>query len=139
MATITTKCSAPPGFYRADRIARYAVTVKQAWKKYDEPLPWWKRLEINTQQNNQAYLNVDRLGNLRGITQIGSGLGATVAPFVQIYLYHRPSGQLIGMARSDATGAFSFSGLDRNSNDYFIVAVDFPYNTQTYDRLYPKL
>lgn len=139
MATITTVSNSRQLTFRCDRVARYAVTLKQAWKKYDEPLPWWVRDRIRTQTTNQAYLNVDRLGNLRGITQVGSGLGATVAPFVQLYLYDRSSAQLIGMARSDATGAFSFSGLDRNSNDYFIVAVDFPYNTQTYDRLYPKL
>ncbi len=139
MATITTKCNAPTAFYRADRIARYAVTLKKHWVKNDEPMPWWVRSRLLTQSTNQAYLNVDRLGNLRGITQVGSGLGATVAPYVQLYLYDRSSGQLIQMAKSDSTGAFTFTGLDRTSADYYIVALDFPYNAQAYDRIYPLL
>lgn len=65
-------------------------------------------------------------------------------PNEKVFLYYRPTGQLIYSTKSDVSGNFTFKNLDRSSNQYFSISYlkgpftdPEKYNALVYDLLQP--
>lgn len=54
-----------------------------------------------------------------------------------VWLIHKPSKQLIATTMCDASGNFSFTGLDRSVDDYLVVTANEPGAAMTFDRVTP--
>ncbi len=54
-----------------------------------------------------------------------------------VWLIHKPTKQCIAATVCDASGAFSFTGLTRNSDDYLVVTANEPGAALTFDRVTP--
>ena len=65
---------------------------------------------------------------------------SVAVPGCMVGLYHRPSGHLVDRTRTDASGLYSFTGLEQDDGgNYFVVAHDLEggviYNALIFDRL----
>lgn len=76
-------------------------------------------------------------GTLSGKVQV-EGVDA---PYINVRLYYRPTGQMIKQMYTDVNGEWSFDGLETGSNDYYVLAIDpdggTQYNVVVYDRVEP--
>lgn len=92
----------------------------------------------------QNWLTTPANGTIAGIVTEG---GIPV-PFATVYCYFRRTGERIAGGRCDASGNFTFSGLDPTTpsdpddGKYFVVALDHAggsrYNALIYDRVVPS-
>lgn len=78
---------------------------------------------------------VDTTGVISGTTTSG-----TAHPFALVYLFLRGNMIPVAATRSDASGVYSFSGLDKTRGDYCVIA--FPsdgsaFNISGLDKLVP--
>lgn len=68
--------------------------------------------------------------------------GATAIPYCWVHLYYRPTGERISSTKTDASGNFTFTGLQASQSLYFAVALDpdggTTYNALVYDRVSPS-
>lgn len=86
---------------------------------------------------------VSELAN--AFTNLGGTISGTVTEAGQpvanarMFLFWRPTMQAIGFTRTSSTGAFSFSGLSTNHDDYTVVALDPDSGTQYKDVLFSHL
>lgn len=58
-----------------------------------------------------------------------------------VFLYEREGGKFVAKTRTESDGSFAFRGLNRESSDYLVVALDpdgvSPKNALVYDRVQP--
>jgi len=98
--------------------------------------PW-----IETWSNyNLEILNFDVSGTISGLVT----LKGVPMPNEKVFLYYRPTGIKIRWAVTNALGAFTFQHLNKNSNQYYAVAMlkgpytePEKYNALIYDLLQP--
>lgn len=83
------------------------------------PTAWWTSTPLTT----------DTGGTLSG--------SFVTADRAIVWLIHKTSKQLIATTQCDASGAFEFTGLDRGSDDYLVVAANEPGAAPTFDRVTP--
>lgn len=80
---------------------------------------------------------LDATGTLSGTVKEGG----TPVPYAVVFCYWRVTGALVAKTVCDAAGAFSFTELDKNSDQYLVVGIDpaggTQYNAQAYDLLTP--
>lgn len=82
---------------------------------------------------------------LEAFPDLGGTIAGTVtesgSPVVdaKVFLIWRPTMQVIKSMRASPTGAFSFTGLSRDHDDYTVVALDPDSGTQYKDVLYSHL
>lgn len=62
--------------------------------------------------------------------------GAPVS-YCIVRLYWRPTGQLIEQTKADIFGAFSFSDLNPDSNNYYVLAITDDHNAIIFDTITP--
>lgn len=85
--------------------------------------------------SSQTRLSIDVSGTLSGKVQVES----VATPNILVRLHYRPTGAVIQQKYSDASGNWSFEGLEASSNDYYVIAIDpdggTQYNIVVYDRI----
>lgn len=117
--------------YRSN-LANTDIQFKEDVFQYKERMNWW-RGDVSVTFNGPEFLQLSRDGSIRGTVKVGP----TPVPYAPVFLYWRPTGILLDRATCDSSGFFRFDGFDKNSNDYFVVAVDAPYNAQIFDKIVP--
>lgn len=132
MAVVTDPSGPHLRVYRAVMVTPVPVTGKNKLAFTKEKIPWW-RSEVTGTLKGQAFWNIDRGGMLSGSVETDGVL----TPYAAVHLYYMPNGILIEKTLCDAGGFFSFSGLDRNSNKYAVVAYIPPLQALIFDQLTP--
>lgn len=60
---------------------------------------------------------------------------AVAIPFATVCLYYRKNGELIYHTKTDVNGVFSFDVLEPGVDEYFVVAIDAPFNALIFDKV----
>lgn len=132
MATITTVSKMRSITYRNGIRSGRAVTCKSYLRRLIEAVPWW-RTDVTGSCSGPAFLAIDRSSSLTGMVLDG----ISPVPHAAVHLYYRPSGLLLAKTFCDDAGSFIFKGLDKNSSDYFAIALYPNDNAQIYDKITP--
>ena len=109
-------------------VARELPFARTFW--YYRP---WPAYAVSTLTESSAFPNLG--GTISGtVTDTGQPV-----EHARVFLFWRPTMQVIGFMRTSSTGAFSFSGLSPDHDDYTVVALDPDSGTQYKDVLFSHL
>lgn len=101
--------------------------------QYARPLPFWaidfRGYFVNNATSNVIPVVLGVQFPTPGIDVSGSISGQTqengvAVPGRLVVLKYRPNRQIISQKYSDASGNFTFSGLEHNSSNYYVEALD---------------
>jgi hypothetical protein len=137
----TIGTTAPRQFYAAKLTnAGWPATIAPIQVKLDlnstasryRYLPWWAVDYRGYFPNDATTLNLPAFNNGYTLPSQGISVSGTISGQVQeeglpvagklVRLYYRPTGALIANAISDATGRYTFRGLEPSANVYVITA-----------------
>jgi len=89
----------------------------------------------------QPTVGIPITGSISGKTKEKDGTNpAVVVPYRIVQLIYRPSGAVIMRTRSDATGTYTFNGLEPNVNKYTVLGFDLDasqFNAAVQDTISP--
>ena len=81
--------------------------------------------------DHRALLTIPVTGTLSGTVKENG----VAIPYAWVALYYRKNGQLIARTKATEAGVFSFQYLEPGVNDYYVVAVDAPFNAIIFDKV----
>ena len=95
-------------------------------------MPWW-RTDISGACYGDGFLSIDTFGTISGEARLNN-----VPLFhTEVHLHYRPSGILIEKTFTAIDGTYSFTGLDRSSNQHVVTAFIPGENAMVYDHITP--
>lgn len=80
---------------------------------YQDP---WLSIPLTTSQK----LAIDISGVISGTVKEGKN----PIPYSRVILFYRPTNLIINFATTDKDGKFTFTGLDKSSSNYYVIAFD---------------
>lgn len=108
------------------------IAIAPVMEKLYKRAPYWA-----ASPTKPVAASVDSNGTLSGAVKEAG----VAVPYAVVRLYYRPNGILIDQALCDASGLFSFSGIEEGVSDYYVIALDpdggTQYNAVIFDRLSP--
>ena len=131
MATVTT-LSMMRVNKRNSVYSRPAISSKNRPTSRFDPTPWW-RTDVTGFCYGAGFGAIDRSGTLHGTVTYATN----PVPHAPVYLYLMPQGMLLRSLWSDASGNYTFKGLNHAYDTYLVVARYPSENALVFDTVVP--